>query len=386
MSYTRIPSLNISSIKGAVTTYIIVGLVILIVGGVSVYVFTQLERSSQQEERAYLTQLPDEVQAPLLFVDSCIRQTARQGLELMGQHAGWISVQDPTLTGRSFTFSYDFSTEKEGVAFSRDQDSLKLPYWQYLASPSDCTSCIFSGNVPTMQEMEQMLAKYVERELPRCINNFDALKDQYEIEQLANASASVQTTDQEIEVNVQYPLRIRVEESEFRHQDFPVILPVNLKQIYELATKITAAEAEHSFLERYMLNVLSVHTAVDSKSLPPISAQELTPKPVFWSKYTVKDQLQSLIRDNLAYLTIPGTANFYPLTLPEDEPNRELQQGYYYGSVINILQDDTELEGRYDQIDANFFYLDWPSYFDITPSQGALVRPEKTAANLDFLQ
>ncbi len=371
--------------KGAVTTYIILGLVILIVGGVAVYVFTQFERSAQEEERAYLAQLPDEVQAPLLFVDSCIRQTARQGLERMGQHSGWVSVDDPTLAGKSFSFGY-FSTEYEGVAFSQDKDAIKLPYWYYLASPSDCTSCSFSGNIPTLQEMETMLAKYVERELPSCINNFDSLSDQYTIEQLANASADVSIRNENVEVNVDYPLRIQLEDSTFTYQKFPITLSVNLKRIYELATKITEAEAQHNFLERYILTLLSAYTAVDAQSLPPISAQEFGPRQVFWSTYDVKNRLQSIIRDNLLYLTIPGTGNFYPLTLDEDEPNRELKQGYYYGSVINILQDNTDLEGIYDSIDSNFFYLDWPYYFDISPSQGALIRPEKTAGDLNFLQ
>ena len=376
----------IASKRASVTTYIIIGLVILIVGATAVYVFTQFEREEAALQADYISKLSDEVQEPLFFVDNCIRQTTRQGLDIIGQQGGWIDFHNPKVTGKTFQFGY-FPTEYDGVSLTQDQDSLKLPYWYHMSSSSDCRSCSFSYNAPTLAQIESMLEFYIGENLQSCINNFDALKDKYEIVEEGDAQVDAQILAETLDVKVSYPLRIRLDESEFTHKDFPVSLDVNLRKIYDLASRITESEIRTAFLERYILNILSTATRADGNAMPPFAVQRFGSRQIFWSKFRVRDNLQGLIRDNLLYLTIPGTRNFFPLTLEEDESNKEIKQGYYYGaSVINILGDETETEGPYDSVDVNFFYLDWPLYFEINPSQGAIIRPEQIAGDLAFLQ
>lgn len=388
--------------KAGVTTYIIIGLVILIVASVAIFIVTRETSLQSQREREAIQRLPSEVQPVALMVDQCLRDITKQGTELIGMQGGRLSLDSSNSNSANpasnLVFGY-YSTESDGVSFTKDKNSPKIPYWYYLSSPSDCLNCKFVSNSPSISEMEKELSNYINTNLNNCLNDFESFKEQYEIEVLESPKSRVSIGDS-LSVSLKYPLKVRTFSGEFSHSDFSATLNVNLKRMHELATQITDYEIDNSFIERIIFNLISAHASINSQ-LPPIAGTELGFDKSIWVKTLVRNNVQDMIRDSFFLLTVPGTRNFFPGVVDTDEPGVQLKQGYLYSMVVPILGDavygseennaniDTNTNAnankinKYDSVDVNFFYFDWPIYFDVTPNEGEIIRPEELGT--DFL-
>ena len=375
--------------KGAVTIYIVIGLIILIVASVSLYFITQQISERADSQRVAIQKLPSEIQPVVLLVDNCLSQVAREGVELLGQQGGYASIP------QKMRFNF-FPTESDGVSLTKDDDAPKIPYWYHLSSPSNCVSCTFGSNTPSIAQMEASLKGYIERNLGRCIGNFSSFKEQYEIDAPEEPSVRARIGET-VSITLEYPIKINLRGASFSHNDFSVNLPVNILKMHDLASKITKYETDTSFMERVVLNLISTYSSSESL-LPPFSGTSLSFDKNIWVKSSVMDLVQDMLRDSFFLITIPGTRNFYPPFVDENEPGEDVKQGYYYSMVAPVLgsavgsdensnSNANDNDNAFSNVDANFFYLDWPLYFDISPRNGELIMPEELKANFGgFLQ
>jgi len=360
--------------KAGVTTYIILGLIILIVVSVIIFIVTRETSQQAQRERENIQRLPSEVQPIALIVDQCLRDTSRQAVGLLGQQGGNLDIGTEQ---SNLVFGY-YATESDGVTLTKNLNSPKIPYWYYLSSPSDCLNCDFKSNAPSIQDMEKSIENYINTNLKNCVNDFEFLQNQYEIEILDEPKSDVKIGTS-LSISLDYPVKINTFTGEFSHSQSSINLQVNLKQIHEIAKEITDYEIDNSFIERIVFNLISAYSSIDSE-FPPIAGTELGYERSIWIKSIVRNHAQDMIRDSMFLLTIPGTRNFFPALVDEDEIPSAIKQGYLYSMVVPIFENglnNNDLNGKYSKTDVNFFYFDWPIYFDITPNEGEIIRPEE---------
>ena len=166
--------------KAQVTIFAIIGVIVLITGSLFFYSQTQIEKQIIPD--AYLKEkIPAEFDAIKKYVDDCIYKVSVDGLELAGQHGGYISMVDPEISTASFKIIPE-ATESDAVIFS-DGSNLAIPYWWYLQSVNDCTGeCRYGSKRPELRDsensIEKQLERYVKKNLKNCINNFEDFKEQ----------------------------------------------------------------------------------------------------------------------------------------------------------------------------------------------------------------
>jgi hypothetical protein len=362
--------------RGQVTIFIIIGIVLLFLGAI-VYYFASSRTQVELPEK-FIRDTPQEVLPIRYYVDDCIKIAATKAVEEIGLHGGW--VQDPEIATTLFDVSYD-STESNAVSLSLG--GAAVPYWYYMKSVNDCKQCQFSSeNMPTLQTMSDEISAYVNKKLKECVRDFDPFAEQgFSVKETGEIQTSADIRDGNILIKVSYPVKIEQAGKTYNLDQFAVTLPVNLKKVYELAVKILAEETKVGFLERTAVNIISYASGLDSKSLPPISAAELTANTLVWTKTNVKQKMMGLLATYMPFVTIPYTHNFQIYRVDENSPGYRLRQGLYMGFVMNILQNQTGFEN----IDVSFNYLNWPMYFDITPSEGELIKPDSWDANFFLL-
>ncbi|MBD3259937.1 hypothetical protein GF371_04895 [Candidatus Woesearchaeota archaeon] len=363
--------------RGQITFYIIIGIIILLAALLIIYLaFFRVERPAAVPEIT-VKKVPMQVQPVSIFIEDCVERIGKQGLERMGRQAGWIDLDRPEkVFGNSFDFRYD-ATNSDGVTFNPNTPlGLRIPYWYYLSSSNRCTDCKFFVRIPTLKQMETMLSEYVEENMGMCLEGLQAFEEQgFEIQELGELDVETTITDFDIRFVVDYPLKATKGGSVFDINTYYVQMPVQLKRMVELGREILRSQANQSFLEYNTMAMLSAHGSTNSEALPPIADSQIGQDKVFWSKFATEQKVKDILSTYTNLITIPGTHNFYPATLPEEMSEITMLQGMYYGFVFNLLEEGSS----YDNIDANFFYFNnWPIFFDITPREGDLLRPEES--------
>lgn len=366
--------------KGQVTVYIIIGLILVIVAAIVIYfvVTAPSEVAERAEERVVIG--PTQLQPVSLFIEECGRRVSRQALEQMGRQGGWISLDNPMMTGGTvFDFGYD-ATESDGVEFTTG--GLKVPYWHYLQSSSDCTDCLFSGKAPSVLQMQNMIDRYVENNIQECLASLSAFEEQgFEIAELGKIDSRTTIAANDVRTIISYPLRVRKGELSYDFENFYVEHPVNLRRMYNLGVDIVNAQANGAFLEYNTMNLISLYGRVENDALPPIAEADMGMEKVFWVKYNVRQMVKEILSTYVNMITLPRTRNFYPYPEDEGAAGFEVRQGVHYGLVFNVIPP----EKNYEDIDVNLFYLDWPMHFDVTPSDGELIRPEEYSGSFQEL-
>ncbi|MCK4670128.1 MAG: hypothetical protein KAT43_02900 [Nanoarchaeota archaeon] len=363
--------LNSNDKKGQVTIYIIIGLILLIVAAIVIYFIATAPSKITEEAKERVIVGPVRLQPISLFVEECGRRVSKEALELMGRQGGWISLDDPELTGGTvFDFQYD-PTESDGVEFT--PGGLKVPYWHYLKSSNRCTDCLFSGKAPTIVQMQDMIDRYVETNVRECLLAMTAFREEgYEIEELGSIGSKTAITANDVRVTLSYPLRVTRGELSYDFKDFYINHQVNLRQMFNMGVEIVNAQAEGGFLEYNTMNLISLYGRVEKEGLPPIAEADMGMQKVMWVKFNVEQLIKQILTTYVNMITVPRTHNFYPY--PEDDrPGFDIRQGVHYGFVFNVLPPEKD----YEELDVNMFYLNWPMHFDITPSSGELIRPEE---------
>jgi hypothetical protein len=248
-----------------------------------------------------------------------------------------------------------------------------------MSSKNDCYECEFTrDNTPTLATMQEEINIYVNNKLETCLNNFQPFLDKgFAIRQTGDVVTTTNIIDKVVLVKVDLPLQIEREGKSYSLEEFAVNLPVDLKKVFDLAMKILKEETNVGFLEHTVISMIAQSSSLDSNALPPFYAIEMSSDKVIWSKQAVKEKLKDLLATYIPFSTIPDTHNFKIYRVDESEPGYEVRQGMYMLFVHNILQG----EKGFENIDASFNYLNWPIYFDITPSDGELIVPDEMDSN-----
>ena len=365
--------------KSQVAIYIIIGLVLVILVALLIFIFMRQSNSVGKE------QIPEQIRiSPATgFIEACFRTTAIKGLEILGSQGGFINPEDPTIIGRPLRFNQNKPTEGDGITLT--QGGKKVPYWAYLSSENDCTDCVYSQNAPSLNLIKQQLDDYIEDNVRNCLGTFEGLKSQgIIVTEKSNLKVDTLIADNDLRINVDYPVEIEIEETKTEVKNHYIEIDLNLGKIYKLALEIANQELNQSFLEYNIMSLISYNSGTDSEMLPPISGTTSSRSPIVWSKFKTELDIKNELNTYTPLLTIPGTRNFRPISLsqnPNSNQNSQpsIENGIFYNFVVDILNENDAI--TYDDLEASFIYLNWPIYFDITPRQGDLIRPEEMSSS-----
>ena len=105
-------------LKGQVSMFIVVGMIVLISAGFYFYFANYITKKQSQLGVKIAQKIPAELRPIQTYVITCLDKTAMAGLELLGKQGGNIYIEQG---GTSF-----FSDEEENKSFVYDENNLKV--------------------------------------------------------------------------------------------------------------------------------------------------------------------------------------------------------------------------------------------------------------------
>ncbi len=335
--------------RGQVTIFIILGLIILLGVGGSLYYVYSVKPAAQATGEA----------SPVYnYVSACLYDIGRQGILLLGQQGGYTNI---TRTGK-FDIDEKDATASDAVTFG----ALQIPYWWYEDSKHGCTRCsITTKNMPSLDAMTDDLNTYISEHLQDCLADFTGIEG-YSVETLNTPELTTKVTNDAVVIELQYPLTVTTETSTSTLKNWEVTLDVPLEEIYNDAVEITNMEIRNQFLEQITLNIISAYSGIDEERLPPLAGFTEGYAVVYWVKQLVKEQLGKYLKTYIPLIQIKGTTGAVQL-----EPTSEYGSGFF--SMLFRESDYTFGQREVRFISPTSEYTDY--YLDITPRSGELLKP-----------
>ncbi len=261
--------------RGQVTLFII--LAILVVGGVVAY-FVLRNGTGQT--------IPENFQPVYDYYVSCLKTQARGGISLLGEQGGRINV------GK-------FSPGSAYMPFSSQLDFMgqPVPYWMYVSGNN-----LLTENVPTKQEMERELGKYISERVGFC--DFSKFKKQGFVVFVNNGSVTTTINDLSVDVDVENRVTIFKGNNSVSISSHRFSVTSKLGKFYGLAKQVYDYEKAHMFLEKYALDVMRLYAPVDGVSIG------CTPK-VFVEK-NIAQKIKEGLAANIAEIKLDGS--YYDLS------------------------------------------------------------------------
>ena len=365
--------------RGQISIFIIIGIIILLLGGLVFYLRARAHRIEGVEP--IIEDIPTQLHPIKIFIEQCIDRTATDAIILIGESGGYTDISEFGITHTAD------STISQAVEFS-PESSMNVAYWWYLKSSNDCSgNCEFSSEMPDLKSemkkgserspmdssIEAQIDRYVNYNLNECLNDFRDFEDQgFSVRELGKITTTTTIKNDNVLVSINYPLEIRKGKVKSKASNFFTTIPVNLKNVYELAFMVTSDEINYHFLELNTLNLISGFSEINNEKLPPMAGSkfELSP-PVYWTKSDVKTKLEGMLMSYVPLLQVEDTLN-YKKRIFDDS----IKQRIYSQMDIPSYGDS------YKKLGADFRYLGWwPIYFDINTRSG-IIMPESASSNI----
>ena len=160
--------------QAQVSLFIIVGLVLLVIIGVSIYLTQSL---------FMYPGLSAELRPVAQYLETCVEEVTVQGALLAGMQGGYIDIP------QELRYNPDAHVEM-GVT---------LPYW-YVDGKS---------TAPSLGVVEEQLATFVKDHVLECVNEFEALEGPFAFEPLPEPQVSIDVQDTKILVDFNMPVKVR---------------------------------------------------------------------------------------------------------------------------------------------------------------------------------
>jgi hypothetical protein len=266
--------------KGQLTVFIIIGLILLVSAGLVLYLTTQRVVKPIEEEII----VPEDVRPVYEFVQGCANDAAREGLGLLGLQGGFIRL--PGIIERTPTAYIQIDTF----------NAFKVPLWYYEGE----------DRTPSLGYMEREISRYVNERLKECTGAFEPFQERFAVVEQANATTRTMIADNEVILRISWPLALTMPDRTTRIQDFVVRMPVRLKQMWEVASAIMAAENERAFFENATIDLM----AADTDHIPT-DGFTIECGVKRWRLSEVQDRLQRLLYYHIPTTRIQNT-NYFP--------------------------------------------------------------------------
>ena len=375
--------------RGQVTLFMIIGIILVLVVALFLFVLRpeQLER-----DQALVDDVSSEFSPVQNFVHSCMMQTGEDAVRILGERGGYLfndnyplfSLLNPSLSDPSDADSF----------YIHQAGKIPVPYWYFMNSPNGQNTVSFSSKKPVLNSpdnegadrtssdlsIEAQIDRYVELMIDDCLRGYSALTEQgLEIEELIGAPiTTTYVTEEDVIVNVHFPLEIKAGSSSEIIKNFGVHIPVRLKDAYQLAELITDSEGNFKFLEHQLQELLTFSGDKDSPYLPPMYDFEFAfgSEGNSWVVSDVKEDVKFLL-SYAQFLQVEGARNYNPILLVPSDALYDTRQRVYDNMILpfSYYYSDDELdELNLRSTDINFNYLGNEVYF--YAGDGSTVEPD----------
>ena len=348
--------------NGQITVFIIIGLIIIFVIGTVLYLSRTQVTKEFEAVRPAVSEIPQQVQPLRDLVESCILRLGTDGLRRIGDSGGYIDTA-------GFNVNPIAPTDGEAIEFSPGAGP-KIVYWWHMKSENDCKKdCAFDTLRPGLyrsdggNSIESQLDKYATDNLRDCLGNFeDYVKQGCQVQELGQPKVTANIAEEDVFFVGKYPLRALCGSQTFDVEDSYVSIPLNLKEIYNLATELTNFENENRILEQTTKNIIYTFSEVDTSKLPPPRALNVgPPQPgTFWIKFEVLKKLKGLLTSYIPLIQPSSVLNYNYIAAPRDARDPEAYELMYNRQFF------IPLNSTHPTLEAHFMYLDWwEPYFDL---------------------
>lgn len=362
----------LKSKKAQLTIFIIIGIMLLISAGIYFYLTSRVV----PEEDFTVEQIPVEARPIQEFTQECLNRLGVEALKKLGQHGGYIDYADAELSRRSFDVDVLDPTESDAFSISNSpQDN--IIYWWYMITPNECQDCIATNeNIPALEDLEHQTRLYIERNLDSCLQEFKSFDAAgFDVVQTGERTVNVMITENDVMITMLQPTSVSIGDRTTEVSRFITRVPLRLKQIYELANELVEAEVKDEFIETITLNFISLASGLDTNRLPPFYASETSYSKRIWIKSVVDQQIKNILVSRIPQIQFDKTKGAAPFDI-----------GTEYDTSSYDLLYRRELNNSYPDFTARFTYLNQPTYFEITPSDGdTLSYSQRIPRELNFL-
>ncbi len=215
--------------RGQITSFIIIGIVVLVIGSILLYVVTQEKKETIITSRQEVVEISD---LPSLqnYVEECIKKESQETIVILGKQGGKIRLDDYVSFNKT-NISYTCVAEGLDPSFA-------------------CANKILSR-----QEMQAELSLAMIPKLQECIN-LDAIKAQGKEVKEGNMKLNVSIGINDITFYLNYPITIISPERTLGAENFQIAVESPLGLLYELAMDITNEEITNEFfdMDKWMLD------------------------------------------------------------------------------------------------------------------------------------
>lgn len=195
--------------KSQVMIFVLVGLLVLVLFGLIFYGYSSKIKGLRETEVTSLSASKFADDPVVAYTKNCIDIVAVEAGYVIGLYGGYSKAVDDYYATQAQGSEYNVT-----IVLKNGRDEL-----------------------PSLNEIEQQIGEYIKDNLPKCVNNFRNFAG-YQIEQGA-ISSKARILDDHYEVQVTYPLSIKIADSEIRVSDFDLVkVPIRLKRIHQVAKEI----------------------------------------------------------------------------------------------------------------------------------------------------
>jgi len=161
--------------RGQITTFIIIGIVILAI--VAFFLYLRGQTTPLVQEQQAIT-VPSDVAPVQTFVQECLDKTAKDGIIYVGNRGGYYNVPSPK--GR--------------------MDNVEVPYFYFNKTVV---------NVPTIETLQDSISQYVNANIDTCLGGFAPLKNSgYDIVNASSPETRTLILEDSVNFRMNYSLDI----------------------------------------------------------------------------------------------------------------------------------------------------------------------------------
>jgi len=326
--------------KGQITIFIILGIIFLLAAIAGTYFATK----AIIKPRAVTTET-----ALTEYVQECIKQTATQAVKLIGDNAGYTSIENNPY--KTFNFRTE-PAEGDGITIS-EFGLYSTPYWWYMKTPNTCNNCyLTSDNMPVLPEIEEQINEYIAKNINKCV--MSGKLPGYLIE-AGEPEIETRITKDKIIITANYPIEAVRGGTKTKLTEFQAEVKVKIGEMHALAEEIINLEKENGIIEERIMHMLGAHMGASFEKLPPISEITHEYYLVQWNKEIISMQIKQILNSYVPLLRFIKTQNENKITT-----GSKYEKGFYNGLQIPGLTKEYPF-------DASISYNDWPIYFKIRP-------------------
>ena len=353
-------------LKGQVSLFIIVGIVLLLVVGTLFFVLYSKPVYNIEDFN------PEALTPIERFITECLYSTAQDGLLLLGMQGGYIYFDSPLAETRFRNPNHFISYLDGGV---------RVPLWD------------IQGQVafPTIDSITTDIKRYVEEEVPSCIQTITNQPSIENIQFHSNPVALVEITQDDVVIFLDYDLSVTFENRVLSFERYATRLDVPLRHILETAQFLTNQHRQDLIISSLAMNLVALDPNI------PLADLRFSCEPLIWSKRQVTQRLQDHLTYMLPRVRVEGTS-YMPFSEPlavyqrferewsSDRVAREGLPSNLPDDIYEYMQQFWQIP-QYDFAGLSPHFVYNPSYgmnLEINPSSGDIIqsRPGRSGSPL----